>query len=167
MARDDREIRLPKRGEILPAEPATTEASLGELFKRLTTDTTELIRAEMTLAKVEMREIGANVGRDASKIGIAAGLSLIGALAFATFLIIGLGDLIDSYAFAALLVGGVLLAVGGYLARNAIDDIKRRGLAPKKTVQALRDDASWAKEEAGELKRELTSRTSEQSERVS
>lgn len=152
MAREDREIRL--RGEI--SEPVTTEPSLGELFKRLTTDTTELIRAEMTLAKVEMREIGANAGRDASKIGIAAGLALVGALAFATFLIIGLGDLIDSYAFAALLVGGVLLAVGGYLARNAMDDIKRRGLAPKKTVQTLRDDASWAKEEGRELKRELT-----------
>ncbi len=156
MARDDREIRLPHRGEVHPADPTTTDASLGELFKRLTTDTTELIRAEMTLAKVEMREIGANAGRDASKIGIAAGLALVGALALATFLIIGLGDLIDSYAFAALLVGGVLLGVGGYLARSAIDDIKRRGVKPEKTVQTLRDDASWAKEEGRELKRELT-----------
>ena len=153
MAREDREIRI--RGDI-PVEPATTEPSLGELFKRLTTDTTELIRAEMTLAKVEMREIGANAGRDASKIGMASGLALIGALALATFVIIGLGDLIDSYAFAALLVGGVLFAVGGYLARSAIDDIKRRGLKPEKTMQTLRDDASWAKEEARELKREVT-----------
>lgn len=153
MAREDREIRI--RGDI-PVEPATTEPSLGELFKRLTTDTTELIRAEMTLAKVEMREIGANAGRDASKIGMATGLALIGALALATFVIIGLGDLIDSYAFAALLVGGVLFAVGGYLARSAIDDIKRRGLKPEKTMQTLRDDASWAKEEARELKREVT-----------
>src|ERR671914_142397 len=55
MAREDREVRL--RGEITP-QPATTEPSLGELFKQLTSDTTELIRAEMTLAKVEMREVG-------------------------------------------------------------------------------------------------------------
>lgn len=153
MARDDREIRL--RGEI-PVEPATTEPSLGELFKRLTTDTTELIKAEMSLAKVEMREVGSTLGRDASKIGIAAGLALIGALALATFLIIGLGDLFDSYAAAALLVAVVLLGVGGYLAKSAMDDIKRRGLKPQKTVQTLRDDVSWAKEEGRELKRELT-----------
>jgi uncharacterized membrane protein YqjE len=153
MAREDREIRL--RGDITP-EPATTEPSLGELFKRLTTDTTELIRAEMTLAKVEMREIGANVGRDASKIGMATGLALIGALALATFVIIGLGDLIDSYAASALVVGVLMLGIGAWLARNAMDDIKRRGLAPKRTVQTLRDDASWAKEEGRELKRELT-----------
>ena len=153
MAREDREVRL--RGEITP-QPATTEPSLGELFKQLTSDTTELIRAEMTLAKVEMREVGTTLGRDASKIGMATGLALIGALALATFVIIGLGNLIDSYAFAALLVGGALLAVGGYLARSAIEDIKRRGLKPQKTVQTLRDDVSWAKEEGNELKRELT-----------
>jgi uncharacterized membrane protein YqjE len=153
MAREDREIRL--RGDIT-TEPATTEPSLGELFKRLTTDTTELIKAEMTLAKVEMREVGANLGRDASKIGVAAGLALIGALALATFVIIGLGDLFDSYAVAALIVAVILLGVGGYLARSAIDDIKRRGLKPAKTAQTLRDDASWAKEEGRELKRELT-----------
>lgn len=153
MAREDREIRL--RGDITP-EPGTTEPSLGELFKRLTTDTTELIKAEMTLAKVEMREVGATLGRDASQIGIALALALVGALAVATFLIIGLGDLFDNYAVAALLVGIVVLGVAGYLARSAIDDIKRRGLKPQKTVQTLRDDATWAKEEGRELKKELT-----------
>jgi hypothetical protein len=50
----------------------------------------------------------------------------------------------------------MLLGVGGYLARSAIDGIKRRGVKPEKTVQTLRDDASWAKEEGRELKRELT-----------
>ncbi len=153
MAREDREIRL--RGDITP-EPATTEPSLGELFKRLTTDTTELIRAEAALAKMEIREVGATMGKDASKIGMGAGLALVGALALGAFLIIWLGDLFDNYAVAALIVGAVLLGVGGYLARNAVDDIKRRGLKPEKTVQALRDDAAWAKEEGRELKRELT-----------
>jgi uncharacterized membrane protein YqjE len=153
MAREDREIKL--RGDVTP-EPATTEPSLGELFKRLSTDTTELIKAEMTLAKLEMREVGATLGRDASKIGIALALGLVGALAVATFLIIGLGDLFDSYAFAALIVGLVLLGVGAYLARNATADIKRRGLTPKKTVQTLRDDASWAKEEGRAFKQEVT-----------
>jgi uncharacterized membrane protein YqjE len=153
MAREDREIRL--RGDITP-DPATTEPSLGELFKRLTTDTTELIRAEAALAKVEMREVGAQLGQDVSKIGIATGLALIGAFALAACAIIGLGDLFDNYAAAALLVGVILLAVGGFMARKAMDDIKRRGLKPQKTVQTLRDDASWAKEEARELKSELT-----------
>ena len=157
MARDDREIRLQHRGETVPPQSTTdAEPSLGELFKRLTTDTSELIRQEMSLAKVEMREAGATLARDATKIGVATGFALAGVLALAAFTIVGLGDLFENYWLAALVVGVVLLAVGGYLARNAVNDIKRRGLKPQQTVQTLRDDAAWAKQEGRELKRELT-----------
>jgi uncharacterized membrane protein YqjE len=157
MARDDREVRLQHRGEsVTPAPTAAAEPSLGELFKRLTTDTTELIRQEMSLAKVEMREAGATLARDATKIGIAVGFALAGVLALAAFLVVGLGDLLANYWLAALIVGVLLLAVGGYLVKSATSDIKRRGLAPRETVQTLRDDASWAKEEGREVKRELT-----------
>jgi uncharacterized membrane protein YqjE len=157
MARDDREVGLQHRGDNLPSEPtAATEPSLGELFKRLSSDTNELIRKEMNLAKVEMREAGATVARDATQIGVAVGFALAGVLALAAFAIVGLGDLFDNYWLAALIVGVLLLATGGYLARTAVSDIKRRGLKPQETVQTLRDDASWAKEEERELKRELT-----------
>jgi uncharacterized membrane protein YqjE len=133
------------------------EASLGELFKRLTTDTSELIRQEMTLVKAEMREASATLGRDAAKIGVAAGFALAGVLALATFVVVGLGSLFGgNYWLAALIVGVVLLAVGGYLVRSAVSDIKQRGLKPQETVATLREDASWAKQEGRELKREMT-----------
>ncbi len=157
MARDDREVRLQQRADIIPPEAtAAAEASLGELFKRLTTDTSELIRQEMSLAKVEMREAGATLASDAAKIGIAVGLALTGVLAVGAFAIVGLGDLFNNYWLAALIVGVLFLAIGGYLARNAIDDVKRRGLKPERTVETLREDASWVKQEGRELKRELT-----------
>jgi uncharacterized membrane protein YqjE len=157
MAREDREVRLQHRGENLPPEAtATTEPSLGELFKRLGADTGELIRQEMSLAKVEIRETGATLARDASKMGVAVGFALAGVLALAAFAVVGLGDAFDNYWLAALIVGVLLLAIGGYLARSAVSDIKRRGLKPEKTVETLRDDASWAKQEGRELKRELT-----------
>ncbi len=156
MARDDKEVRLRHRGESVPPEPAATEPSLGELFKRLTSETSELIRQEMSLAKVEMREAGGMLARDATKIGIAVGFALAGVLALAAFAIVGLGDLVANYWLAALIVGVLLLAVGGYLVRSAVNDIKRRGLKPRETLQTLRDDASWAKQEGRELKRELT-----------
>jgi uncharacterized membrane protein YqjE len=155
MARDDREVRL--RGDAIPAEPAATgEPSLGELFKSLSSDTSELIRHEMDLAKVEMREAGATLARDAAKIGIAVGLALAGVLALGAFAIVGLGDLFNNYWVAALIVGVLFLAIGGYLAKNAINDVKERGLKPQKTVETLREDASWVKQEGRELKRELT-----------
>ena len=153
----DREIRIQQRGDAVAPESTTaSETSLGELFKRLTADTGELIRQEMSLAKVEIREAGATLARDATKIGIAVGFALAGVLALAAFAVVGLGDLFENYWLAALIVGVALLAGGGYLARNAMNDIKRHGLKPQETVQTLRDDASWAKQEGRELKRELT-----------
>ena len=147
MARDDREVRLQHRAEIIPPEATAAEPSLGELFKRLSTDTSELIRQEMSLAKVEMREAGATLASDATKIGIAVGLALTGVLAVGAFAIVGLGDLFNNYWLAALIVGVLFLAIGGYLARNAINDVKRRGLKPDRTVETLREDASWVKQE--------------------
>jgi uncharacterized membrane protein YqjE len=157
MARDDKEVRLPHRGEaVAPEVSPSAEPSLGELFKRLSADTSELIRHEMTLAKVEMREAGATLARDAAKIGVAVALALAGVLALGAFAVVGLGDLFNNYWLAALIVGVLFLAIGGYLANNALDDVKRRGLKPQKTVETLREDASWVKQEGRELKRELT-----------
>ena len=157
MPRNDKEVRIQQRGDTVAPEATTApEPSLGELFKRLTSDTSELIRQEMSLAKVEMREAGATLARDATKIGIAVGVALAGVLALAAFAVVGLGDLFENYWLAALIVGVLLVAVAGYLAKNAVNDIKQRGLKPQETVQSLRDDASWAKQEGRELKRELT-----------
>ena len=142
MPRDDREIRIQRRGGAARDETGAADASLGELFKRLTADTSELIRQEMSLAKVEMREAGTTLARDATKIGIAVGFALAGVLALAAFAVVGLGDLFGNYWLAALIVGVALLAVAGYLAKNAVNDIKQHGLKPQETVQSLRDDAS-------------------------
>src|SRR3712207_9168354 len=112
--RNEREIRIQQRGDSVAPEPAAaSEPSLGELFKRLTADTGELIRQEMSLAKVEMREAGATLARDATKIGIAVGFALAGVLAIAAFAGVGLGDLFENYWLAALIVGVALLAAGG------------------------------------------------------
>jgi uncharacterized membrane protein YqjE len=131
------------------------EPSLGELFKRLTTDTSELVRQELSLARAEVREAGSAVARDGTKIGIGAGLALCGALALTAFLVIALGDLLNNYWLGALVVGLALLAVGGVLARNAVADVKRRAV-PEHTLGSLREDAAWAKQEVREVKRELT-----------
>lgn len=154
MARDPLTAGSAGRDGTRPAP--TADLSLGELVKQLTTDTGELVRQEMTLAKAEVREAGATLARDGTKIGIAVGLALAGFLAITAFLIAALGDALDNYWLAALIVGVLFLAVGGVLAKNAINDVKRRGVMPTKTVETLREDAAWAKREAQEVKREIT-----------
>ena len=157
MAREQSEPRIERRDVGARAEAtAGTEPSLGELFKRLTTDTGELVRQEVNLARAEMRQAGATLARDGTKIGIALVLALAGVLALTAFLIIALGNAFDNYWLAALIVGVVFLAIGGFMARNAVNDVKRRGLKPEETIGTLQEDKAWAKQEARELKRELT-----------
>ena len=159
MAREDLETRIGRHDESAVAphsRNATADASLGDLLKQLTSDTGELIRQEVNLAKAEMRQTGATIARDGAKLGIAFGLALAGVLALAAFLVVALGDLFNNYWLSALLVGAVFVAIGGVLAKNAMSDVKRRGLKPDETIDTLKEDATWAKQEAREFKRELT-----------
>ena len=157
MARDDFEVRIPPGAESSGTHaPAGAELPIGDLLKRLTTDASDLVRAEMALAKAELRETGTALARDGAKIAVAGGLALAGALAITAFLVIALGALFNNYWLSALVVGVALLGVGGLLVRSAVADVKRRGVMPAQTVATLREDAQWAKDEARQVKRELT-----------
>jgi hypothetical protein len=153
-------VRVEQHGEGLRGGVMTTqsEASIGELFKRLGTDTGSLIRQEAALAKAELREVGTTMARDGARIGIAAGLAFVGALALTAFLVVGLGVLLGgAYWLSALIVGAVAFGVGAVLARNAVGDIKRRGLTPRQTIETIKEDKAWAAQQARELKHDLTS----------
>jgi uncharacterized membrane protein YqjE len=158
MAREQNEIRVERNADIAaPRQVEGAEPSIGELLRRVTNDSGELVRQEIALAKVEMRQSLSMLAQDATKASIGLGLALVGVLALATFLITGLGSLLDGrYWLSALIIGVIFLAIGIVLARNALADIKRRGIVPDQTTESLRRDAAWAKREAGEVKRELT-----------
>ena len=158
MRQDDIEIPIAPRGDAgRPAGGTPSDASLGELLKRLTSDTADLVRHEAALAKAELRETGSALAADGAKVGAAVGLALAGALSLTAFLVIALGNLLDgAYWLSALIVGVVMLGVCAFLAKNAVNDVKRRGLAPRQTIATLREDKAWAKQEARELKHDLT-----------
>ncbi len=162
MAREQSETRSQgTTGELhvnRAADIATKEErSLGDLLKQLSTETTDLMRQEVALAKAEVRQVGATLAADVSKIGIAFGLALAGMMAITAFLIAGLGGLLGGkYWLSSLIVGAVFVAIGAALGLNAVADIKRRGLALGATAQSLREGASWAKREAREVKQAVT-----------
>lgn len=151
------EIRLEERenpvrgGAVEGGEP-----SIGELIGQLTNDAALLVRQEVALAKAELRETGSTLAQDGAKIGIAAGLALLGAIAATLFLILVIGDLLDNYWLSALIVSILFLGIAAYLGKNALADIKRRGVKPDQTIETLREDADWAKREVKEVKRDLT-----------
>ena len=76
MRPDDIEVPYDQQGESMLSRANRSDTPIGELFKRLTTDTGELIRQEAALAKAEIRETGSALAGDARDIGIAIGLAV-------------------------------------------------------------------------------------------
>jgi uncharacterized membrane protein YqjE len=156
MATEQRTVGV-ERGDGRLATPPVVEREppLGDLFRHLADDTTHLIRQEMNLAKVEMRQMGAAAARDAAQVGIAIGLGVVGALAMAAFLIVALGDLLGNYWLSALLVSVLFLVISGVLAKRVVSHFRERGLKPEQTIETLREDKEWAQREARDFKRDL------------
>lgn len=131
------------------------EVPVGELFRRLSQDASALVRDEIALAKVELRETAKGYTKDAAKLGIAAAVAWMGVLALTAFLVVGLGDLFNNYWLSSLIVAIAFLATGAMMAKGALAHMKRNSLAPQETVRTLKQDQQWAKHEAQEFKRQL------------
>lgn len=156
MAIQERGVRVSnRRFDVSVNGDGTDEAPIGDLFKRFGQDAGTLVKQEITLAKLELRESIKSLTKDAGKIGAAVGLALFGGFALLAFVVIGLGDLIDNYWLSALLVAVLLLGAAAVLANGALKRMKKNSLAPEETVQTLREDKRWAKREVEEFKQSM------------
>ena len=123
------------------------ERSLGELFGDLARDTGTLVRQEMELAKTEMTQKASRAARDVGVLaagGLVAYAGFLGILAAIVLGLVAAG--LDAW-LAALLVGAVVAAVGALLVQRGLSALKREELAPRQTVETLKEDAQWAKDQ--------------------
>jgi uncharacterized membrane protein YqjE len=149
-------LRVPPRADFNGrGRQQMNDASIGELFKQLSSDGSHLVQQEIQLAKTELQESAARVGKAGAKIGTAMVLALPGVMAITAALIIGLGIIINSYWVSALIVGAAILIVAGVLSKRAISAFKD-GIGPKQAIQTVREDVDWAKREGQRVKHELS-----------
>jgi uncharacterized membrane protein len=124
------------------------ERSIGELFGQLSQDMTLLVRQEIQLARTEMSD---KLSRfTANLISVAAGgfVAYLGGLALVACVILALRDLANiSLAVSALIVGAILAIIGWVMLQRGLKELKRVDLAPRRTVESLKDDVQWAKEQ--------------------
>jgi hypothetical protein len=125
------------------------ERSLGELFGDLTRDTGTLVRQEVALAQVEMTQQATRVGKDLGFLVAGGAVAYAGFLALIAVIAIGLGQLGVPWWLATFLVAVVVGGVGGFLVMRGLDALKRETLVPERTMQTLKEDAAWAKEQVG------------------
>jgi len=136
----------PLRRDNVERFPERRERSVASLLSDLARNFSLLIRQEVALAKAEAAE---KVGQLGMGIGmIAAG----GLVAFAGFIVLMFAGvyalaLVVAPWQAALIVGGVVTLLGIVLVFVGKSKLSADKLTPQRTIQSIKDDARWAKEQ--------------------
>lgn len=133
--------------------PPREERSLTVLVKELRDETITLMRQEVALAKTEMSEKAARVGRNVGYLGAGALVAYAGLifllLAATAGIYLGLvaADVSEATAWwlAPLIVGAVVLVIGYSLIQKAISTLKRETVVPERTAESLQRDKNWMK----------------------
>lgn len=128
------------------------DRSLGELFGKLSTELTTLIRQELELARAELTEKGKQVGQGAGLIGGGGVIALLAGGALTAAIIAAL-DLAMATWLAALIVAVVYGAVAAVLALQGKARVqKATPPVPEQTVDTVKEDVAWAKTRARSAK---------------
>ena len=129
------------------------ERSIGELFSKLSNETSTLIRQEMALARAEMTEKGKEAGKGAGLFGGAGAVGLLGAGAITAGIILLL-DLAIAAWLAAIIVGLIYAGVAAFLGLKGRDQIQSATPpVPEQTVETVKEDVEWAKTRAQSAQR--------------
>jgi uncharacterized membrane protein YqjE len=136
------------------ATPAQTDG-LPNLFGRLADDVMELVNSQLALFKVEIKEEANAYARGAAMIAFGAAIATVGfallnvAIAFAVSTLFSQANFSQpaSYALGFLVTGGFYVLVGGIVVLVMKNRLGRRNLMPERTVQELRKDKKWLKNE--------------------
>jgi hypothetical protein len=126
--------------------------SIPTLLRELRDETTTLLRQEVALAKSEMKENVSRVGGHATQIAIGGFVAYAGIIV----LLIGIGHLLGALLvragldpqvaewLAPSIVGLVVALIGWMMLSRAKHALAHDDLAPKQTIESLRENKEWA-----------------------
>ena len=124
------------------------QRSIGELFGQLTQDLNLLVRQEIALARVEVGQKVARARHDAMSLLTGGFVAYLGALALVAGVILILDQVVGMASWIAALLVGAVLAVAGYvMLRRSLREFRQLDPTPRRTVETLKDDIQWAKEQ--------------------
>jgi uncharacterized membrane protein YqjE len=128
------------------------ERSLGQILRELRDESSQLLRKEVQLAKVEMSEKAARVGANLGELAVGGGVAFAGSLALLAAVVFGLTSLLSKLmspgvaVWLAPLIVGVVLAAAGYgMIRKAVAALKQERISPTQTTESLKENKEWLK----------------------
>ena len=120
-----------------------SEQSLGELVARATADMSSLMRKEVELAKLEIKQEVTGAAKGAGLLGGAGGAGLLALIFLSCAAAFGIGVGLG-YWVGFLIVGAFYLLVAALLGLKGRKNLKKVG-PPTKTIETVKDDVAWAK----------------------
>ena len=129
------------------------ERSIGDLFAKLSTETSTLIRQELALARAELTAKGREAGKGAGFLGGAGAVALLAAGALTAGIILLLDEVMEAW-LAALIVAVVYAAIAAVLASRGRERVQAASPpVPEQTVDTVKEDVEWAKTRAKSAQR--------------
>lgn len=119
---------------------------LGDLFGDLATEMSNLVRQEVALAKVEVAQKAKYVGRNVGYLVVGGAVAYAALLAIIAAIIMLLARVLPNWG-ASLLVGVAVALIGWLLIGKAMSALQQADLTPRETVETLKEDATWMKEQ--------------------
>jgi len=119
---------------------------LGDLFGDLATEMSNLVRQEVSLAKVEITQKAKYVGRNVGYLVVGGAVAYAALLAILAAVIMLLAKVMPNWG-ATLIVGVVVAGIGWMLIGKAMMALQQADLTPRETVETLKEDATWMKQQ--------------------
>jgi hypothetical protein len=126
------------------------ERSLGTLVADLTRESTTLVQQEVALARAEVSEKVSQVGTALASLIIGGLVLFAGLLKLLDAAIYGIGEMFPPDLgpwLAALIVGAIVAIIGMVMLQKGRRNLKPEHLAPQRTVDSLKRDTEFAKEQ--------------------
>lgn len=132
----------------LTGRPAGSELSTADLVRQASEQLTRLVRDEIQLARLELRQKGRHAGAGIGLFGAGGMVTLYGVGALLAAGILGLATVLPAW-LSALLVGAALLLMAGVMALIGRSQLRRAAPPyPQEAVTSMRTDARLLKERA-------------------
>lgn len=129
--------------------PNIDERPIAELVQQLSQQTATLVRQELQMAQLEMKEKGKRAGIGAGLFGGAGGLAFYGLGVLLAAIVLGLATFLEPW-IAALIVAVVLFAVAGVLALTGKKQVEQATpAAPEQAIASTKRDVDEVKGRAG------------------
>lgn len=120
--------------------------SIGSLVRGVLVDIRDLMREELALARVEIREQAGKAKLAAASLGAAVVALAFGGTFLLVAIAVGIADLLDWPVWTGFLIVALLLSVAGFvMLASGRKKLRTVQPVPEETVRTLKENSEWLK----------------------